>query len=74
MNKAHILTKAQIYSKKIEVKNISQFNWEFEQEIWNDSIKKMEVQNVKIKNIEAIYINPKWRTSQVGEFLTFDKD
>jgi len=42
MNKAHILTKAQIYSKKIEVKNISQFNWEFEQEIWNDSIKKME--------------------------------
>jgi len=26
-----------------------------------------------IEGLEAIYINPKWQKSKVGDFLTFDK-
>ena len=34
----------------------------------------MESQLVEIKDLEAIYMNPKWRKSKVGEFLTKDKE
>jgi len=27
---------------------------------------------IEIKDLESIYINPKWRKSKVGEFLTKD--
>ena len=26
-----------------------------------------------IKDLEAIYINPRWQRSKVGDFLTFDR-
>ena len=30
--------------------------------------------NVNLTDIEAIYINPKWKKSKVGDFLTFNQD
>jgi len=32
----------------------------------------MESKLIYIQDLEAIYINPKWRRSKVGEFLTKD--
>ena len=31
------------------------------------------MEKVELDKIEAIYINPKWKMSKVGEFLTFNK-
>ena len=32
------------------------------------------MQEIKLDKIEAIYINPKWKSSKVGDFLTYNND
>jgi hypothetical protein len=31
------------------------------------------MQEIKLEKIEALYINPKWKSSKVGDFLTSNK-
>ena len=31
------------------------------------------MEKVELDKVEAIYINPKWKASKVGDFLTFNK-
>ena len=57
-------TEDQIYSATHKVNRVENFDWHYNIEIGKKQIQK------EIKDIEAIYINPKWRPSKVGEFLT----
>lgn len=31
------------------------------------------MEKVNIENIQAIYVNPRWKKSKVGDFLTYNK-
>ena len=31
------------------------------------------MQKVELDKVEAIYVNPKWKISKVGDFLTYNK-
>ena len=32
------------------------------------------MKKIDLEGVEAIYINPKWKKSKVGDFLTFNHD
>ena len=66
-------TEAEIYSRSIKSSNVENFDWTYEEKIWNGKTGRFQMEKVELDKVEAIYINPKWKQSRVGEFLTFDK-
>lgn len=46
------------------------FDWKYGVDVHDPQSGKLKQVSKEIKDIEAIYINPKWRPSKVGEFLT----
>lgn len=61
-----------VFSRTIKVKKVEEFDWQYTHEYW-DGANRLKKVPVDIKDIQAIYINPKWKQSQVGDCLTFDK-
>lgn len=49
------------------------FDWKYEEKVWDGKKGKFQMQEIKLDKIEAIYINPKWKSSKVGDFLTYNK-
>lgn len=49
------------------------FTWKYEEKVWDAVTKRFKLLPVDISGIQAIYVNPKWKQSKVGDFLTFDK-
>lgn len=66
-------TEAEIYSRAIKTSNVENFDWSYEEKIWNGKTGRFQMEKVELDKIEAIYINPKWKVSKVGEFLTFNE-
>lgn len=66
-------TEAEKYSKMIKLGKVETFDWKFEEKLWDSKKGKFQMQTQKLEKIEAIYINPKWKKSQVGDFLTYGK-
>lgn len=52
---------------------VETFDWKYEEKVWNSKTGKWQMQEQKLEKIEAIYINPKWKKSKVGDFLTYNK-
>jgi len=71
---AEIKTESEIYSKLITAGKVETFDWKYEEKLWNPETKKFEMTTINLNGIEAIYINPKWKKSKVGDFLTFNQD
>ena len=59
-----------MFSKTVKVNSVQNFDWTFQEDIWNPKIQKFENKNVDIRDIQAIYINPRWKISKVGQCLT----
>lgn len=67
---AGIKTEAEIYSKSIKINRVEEFNWHFEDQL-NDLVTgKPKNVRIDMSEIQAIYINPRWRKMPVGSFLT----
>ena len=62
-----------VYSRTIKVNKVEEFDWQFTNEYLDQGKNKMIKETVNVQDIQAIYLNPKWKTSQVGDCLTFDK-
>ena len=67
-----VKTDAQIYSKLITTGKVEKFDWSYEEKLWNPTKGKFDRQKINLEDVEAIYINPKWKKSKVGDFLTFN--
>lgn len=65
-------TEADIYSKLVTTGKVETFEWKYDEKLWNPVTKKFEMTTIPLDGIEAIYINPKWKKSKVGDFLTFN--
>lgn len=69
-----VYTEDQIFSRLVNVNRVEDFEWKFEVEEFNKKTKLFEKDQVKIENIEAIYINPRWKKSEVGDFIPKSKE
>jgi len=49
------------------------YDWSYVEEIYDSKIGKNVDIKVDLEKIEAIYINPKWKQSKVGDCLTYQK-
>ena len=67
------MTENEKYSKTLKIGKVETFEWTYEDKVWNPEINKFQMIKKNIEGLEAIYINPKWQKSKVGDFLTFDK-
>lgn len=65
-------TENEIYSKLVTTGKVETFDWKYEEKLWNPQTKRFEMTTMNLDGIEAIYINPKWKKSKVGDFLTFN--
>lgn len=65
-----VKTSDEKYSLIQYVKNVEDFKWYVEVPRKQKSTNIVESYKQQIENIEAIYINPRWKKSEVGEFLT----
>lgn len=71
---ADVKTEAEIYSKLVTTGKVETFDWKYEEKLWNPQTKRFEMTTINLDGVEAIYINPKWKKSKVGDFLTFNQD
>lgn len=62
----------EVFSKTIKVARVQDFKWEHSHD-YVDSANRKVKETVLIQDIQAIYVNPKWQKSEVGDCLTFDK-
>lgn len=63
-------TQDQLYSRTVNVTRVEKFKWTFETWKYDKNKGQKVKQEIKIEEIEAIYINPRWKTTKVGEFLS----
>lgn len=63
-----------MFSKLVTLGKAEKFDWSYDEKIWNPDTSKFELKKINLQDIEAIYINPKWKKSKVGDFLTFNQD
>ena len=66
-------TEAQLYSKVVKVGRVENFDWKYNVKMFNETNGNQEDVEINIDKIEAIYINPKWKQSKVGDYLTYNK-
>ena len=55
------MTEAEKYSKIVNWKQVQNYDWTF----YDDDDK------IELEGIEAVYINPRWKQSKVGDCLTY---
>lgn len=60
-----------IYSSLVKVPRVELFDWKHPVEVRMPG-KPPETKYEPITNVQAIYINPKWRQSNIGDRLLFD--
>lgn len=60
-----------IYSSLVKVPRVELFDWRHPVEV-HPAGKAPETRFEQIKDIQAIYINPRWRQSNVGDRMLFD--
>lgn len=66
-------TSHEIYSSLVKVPRVELFDWKHPVEVRLHG-KPPETRYEPITNIQGIYINPKWRQSEVGDRLVFNDD
>lgn len=57
----------------MKVSQVENFDWTYTDEIYDSESAKLVDKEVTLEKIEAIYINPKWKQSKVGDCLTYNK-
>lgn len=67
------LTKHQIFSHIIKHPCVQNFDWTITMDCMGKK-GKLEQVRYPIRDIQAIYINPKWKQSRLGQRLTFDDE
>ena len=50
----------EVFSRTIKVNRVEEFEWKYTHEHW-DHANRLVKETVDIKDLQAIYINPKWK-------------